>query len=65
MYNSGYTDLKTIVAKFHQGLNQHISATLAGMASRQPSDIDLEAWFDLAVQMYQNHAPDEAFQASH
>jgi hypothetical protein len=64
VYESGYTNLKTIVVKFHQGLDWWISPTLAGMASRQPSDTDPEACFNLAVQMDQNHATNEAFQAS-
>src|SRR6267378_1133653 len=34
------------------------------MATGWPSDTDLEAWFNLAVQMDQNQAADEAFQAS-
>jgi hypothetical protein len=65
VYNSGSTDPKTIMVKFCRGLDQWISTTLAGMASGQPSDMDPEAWFNLTVQMDQNHATDEAFQASH
>jgi hypothetical protein len=65
VYDSGYTDPKTIVVKFCQGLDQRISATLAGMVSGRLSDTDLEAWFNLAVQMDQNRPADEAFQASH
>jgi hypothetical protein len=65
VYDSRYTDPKTIVVKFRQGLDQQISATLAGVVSRQPSDTDPEAWFNLTVQMDQNCAADEAFQASH
>jgi serine protease inhibitor len=33
VYDSRYTDPKTIMVKFHQGLDQWISAALAGMAS--------------------------------
>jgi len=33
IYNSGYTNLKTVVVKFHQGLDRRISTALAGMAS--------------------------------
>ncbi len=61
----GYINPKTIVIKFHQGLDCQISATLAGMATGRPSDTDLNVWFRLAVQMDQNHVVDEAFQASH
>ena len=49
MYDSGYTNLKIIGVKFCRGLNWGISAASAGIAPRQPSDIDPEAWFDLAV----------------
>jgi len=65
VYDSGYTDPKTIVVKFRRGLDRRISAALAGMASGRPSDTDPETWFSLAVQMDQNRAADEAFQASH
>jgi len=65
IYDSGYTDSKTIVVKFCRGLDRWIAAALAGMAFGRPSDTDPEAWFKLAVRMDQNHAADEAFQASH
>jgi hypothetical protein len=65
VYDSGYTNPKTIVVKFHQELDQRISTALAGMASGRPSDTDPEAWFNLAVQMDQNHTANEALQASH
>ena len=54
IYDSRYTDPKTIVVKFCRGLNQQISATLVSMATGQLSDMDLEAWFTLTVQMDQN-----------
>src|SRR6266545_5876230 len=63
--DSEYTNPKTIVIKFCQGLDHRISATLAGMAMGRPSDTDLNTWFCLTVQMDQNHMVDEAFQASH
>jgi hypothetical protein len=63
--DSGYTDPKTIVVKFRRGLDRRISTALAGMASGRPSDMDPEAWFNLAVLMDQNRAADEAFQASY
>ena len=65
VYDSGYTDPKTIVVKFRRGLDRRISAALAGMAFGRPLDTDPEAWFGLAVRMDQNRAADEAFQASH
>jgi len=65
IYDSGYTDKKTMVVKFRRGLDRQIATALAGMASGRPSDTDPTAWFKLAVQMDQNRAADEAFQASH
>ena len=65
IYDSGYTDKKTIIVKFHCGLDCQITSALAGMASSCPSDTNSEAWFKLAIQMDQNHTADEAFQASH
>jgi len=54
IYNSGYTDPKTVVVKFRRGLDRRILTALAGMTYRRPSDTDREAWFRLAVQVYQN-----------
>ena len=65
IYNSGYTNPKTVVVKFRRGLDHQISTALAGMTCGRPSDTDPEAWFRLAVQMDQNHAADEAFHISH
>jgi len=65
IYDSGYTDLKTVIVKFRQGLDRRISAALAGMAFGRPSDTELEAWFRLAVWIDQNRAADEAFHVSH
>ena len=65
IYDSRYTNPKTVVVKFHQGLDCRISMALVGMTYRRPSDTDLEAWFHLAVRMDQNRAADEAFHISH
>ena len=62
--DSGYTDPKTVVVKFRRGLDRTISTALAVMATGRPSDTDPNAWYQLAVQMDQNRAMDEAFQAS-
>jgi len=43
--DSGYSDPKTIVVKFRQGLNRRISTALAGMTYGRPSDTDLKTWF--------------------
>jgi len=63
IYDSGYTNLKTVVVKFCR-----ISTALAGVAFRRPLDMDPEGWFHLAVWMDQNHqnrVADEAFHVSH
>jgi len=65
IYDSGYTDPKTVVVKFCRGLDRRISMALAGMAFGRPSDTDPEAWFRLAVRIDQNRAADEAFHISH
>ena len=65
IYDSGYSDPKTVVVKFRRGLDCRISAALAGMAYGRPSDTDSEAWFRLAVQMDQNCAADEAFHVAY
>ena len=65
IYDSGYTDAKTVVVKLCQGLDRRISMALAGMAFRRRSDTDPEAWFRLAVRIDQNRAADEAFHISH
>jgi len=46
IYDSGYTDPKTIVVKFRRGLNRQISTALAGMAIGRPSDTDPDACSD-------------------
>jgi len=65
IYDSRYTNPKTVVVKFRRGLDCPISMALAGMAFGRPSDTDPEAWFHLAVRIDQNHAADEAFHVSH
>ena len=65
IYDSGYTDPKTIVVKFRRGLERRIASAIGGMATGRPSDTDAEGWFEMAVQLDQNRATDEAFQASH
>jgi len=65
IYNSGYTDPKTVVVKFRRGLDHRILTALAGMVFGRPSDTDPEAWFRLAVRIDQNRAADEAFHVSH
>jgi len=65
IYDSGYTDKKTIIVKFRHGLDRQIASALAGMASGRLSDTNPKAWFKLTIQIDQNRAADKAFQASH
>jgi len=65
IYDSGYTNPKTVIVKFRRGLDRRISMALAGMAFGRPSDTDPEAWFHLAVWIDQNRAANEAFHISH
>jgi len=65
IYDSGYTDPKTVVVKFRRGLDCRISTALAGMTYGRPSDTDLEAWFCLTVRMDQNCTADKVFHVSH
>ena len=65
IYDSGYTNPKTIVVKFHRGLDCQISMALVGMTYGRPSDTDPEAWFHLTVRMDQNRTADKAFHISH
>jgi hypothetical protein len=63
--DSGYTDKKTLVVKFRRGLDRRIASTIGAMATGRPSDTNPEGWYSLAVQLDQNRATDEAFQASY
>jgi len=65
IYDSGYTNPKTVVVKFCRGLDRRISTALAGMTYGRPSDTDPEAWFRLAVRMDQNRTAGKAFHVSH
>jgi len=58
--DSGYSDPKTIVVKFRQGLNPSIADTVATMASGRPDDLDPEAWYEAAIRFDQNQAANAA-----
>ena len=62
---SGYTDPKTIVVKFWRGLNPATADAIATMATRRPDDLDLEAWYQAAIQFDQNQAANAAFRSAH
>ncbi|KDR64956.1 hypothetical protein GALMADRAFT_82488 [Galerina marginata CBS 339.88] len=63
--DSGYTDPRNIIVKFRRGLDRRIGQAVAGMTQGRPSDVDLDAWYTLAVQIDQNRASDEAFLSSY
>jgi hypothetical protein len=63
--DSGYADPKIIVVKFRRGLNPSIADVVATMASSRPDDLDLEAWFEAAIQFDQNQAANAAFRSAH
>jgi len=44
----GYTDPRTLVVKFRQGLRLNIQSQIATMPFRRPTDTDLEAWYAAA-----------------
>jgi len=51
--NAGYTDPRTLVVKFRQGLKTNIQGQIATMPFRQPADTDLEAWYAAAQRIDQ------------
>jgi len=63
--DSGYTNKKTLVVKFRRGLDRRITLAIGAMATGRPSNTNPEGWYSLAVQLDQNQATDEAFQASY
>jgi len=58
---AGYSDLKTIVVKFRQGLDTQIQNAIATMPSRHPSDMVPMDWYTVARTIDQNQATNEAF----
>jgi hypothetical protein len=62
---AGYTDNKTIVVKFHRGLDPHIQDFVAIMTSGCPSKEILFQWYNSAWTLDQNRATNEAFQSSY
>lgn len=63
--DSGYTNPKTIVVKFHRGLNSQIQNVVATMASGRPSDANVSEWYSMAWIVDQNCAVNEAFSSMH
>ena len=49
-----YTDPRTLVVKFHQGLKSSIQSQIATMPFGRPADTDLEAWYAAAWRIDQH-----------
>jgi hypothetical protein len=63
--DSGYTDPKIAIIKFHQGLNTQIQNIVATMVTGRPSDTDPVGWYAMAWTVDQNCVANEAFGLSH
>ena len=62
---AGYTNSKTTIVKFQKGLDLQIQNTIATMAYGRPSNASLEAWYEAAKNVNQNHAANEAFKLAY
>jgi len=62
---ASYSDLKTIVVKFCQGLDTQIQNAIATMPSGRPSDMVPTDWYTAARTIDQNRATNEAFRSSY
>jgi len=62
---AGYSDPKTIVVKFHRGLDTQIQNAIATMPSGRPSDMVPTDWYTAARTIDQNRATNEAFWSSY
>lgn len=62
---SGYTDPKMIMVKFHQGLNPQIQNAIATMASKRPSDMNPMKWYKMACTVDENRATNKAFESAY
>jgi len=60
---AGYSNLKTIVVKFHRGLDSQIQNAIATMPSGCPSDMVPTDWYTAARTIDQNRATNETFQS--
>jgi len=60
--NTGYTDPRTLVVKFRQGLRLGIQNQIATMPYRRPADTDPDAWYRAARRIDQVCLTNEAFQ---
>ena len=62
--DAGYTDPRTLVVKFRQGLRLNIQSQIATMPFRRPIDTDLEAWYAAAQRINQARLANKAFQST-
>jgi len=58
---AGYSGPKTIVVKFHQGLDTQIQNAIATMPSGLPSNMVPTDWYTEARTIDENQATNEAF----
>ena len=65
IFKAGYTDNKTIVVRFHRGLDPYIQDVVATMTSGCPSDKVLFQWYNTAQTLDQNWETNEAFWSSY
>jgi len=61
--DAGYTDPRTLVVKFWQGLRLGIQNQIATMLYGRPADTDPDAWYRAAWRIDQAHLANEAFQS--
>jgi len=59
--DAGYTDPRTLVVKFRQGLRLGIQNQIATMPYRPPADTDPNAWYRAARRIDQARLANEAF----
>jgi len=62
--DAGYTDPRTLVVKFRQGLKTNIQDQIATMPFGRPTDTDPEAWYAAAQRIDQARLTNEAFQST-
>jgi len=61
--DASYTDPRTLVVKFRQGLRVGIQSQIATMPYGQPADTNPDAWYRAARRIDQAHLANEAFQS--
>jgi len=64
VFDTGYTDLWTLVVKFHRGLKSNIQGQITTMPFGQPTNTDPEAWYAATQRIDQAWLTNEAFQST-